>query len=87
MKFDFYIGGYFHNHSYRLILNGDKLSISDYVGWPSPEHDKVIFVQDNKDWQHLVEFMKGCDWKKCYNSDILDGTQWELKARGGGHQR
>ena len=84
MTIDFYIGGYFHDHSYRLVLNNTSLSISDYVGIPIPEHDKVVYVDNNVDWNNLVVFLKGCNWKRRYDSEVLDGTQWEMKAQGEG---
>ncbi len=48
------------------------------------ERAKTISVQDNTGWQKLIEFMKCCKWKKRYDSGTLDGTQWELKAKGAG---
>ena len=82
MTFDFYLGGYGRDHSYRLVLNNTSLSISDYLGIFIPELDKVVSVDDNLDWNNLIEFLKSCSWKRRYDSDVMDGTQWELKANG-----
>ncbi|GAB3533056.1 hypothetical protein GCM10027443_17770 [Pontibacter brevis] len=84
MTFDLYLGGYGRDHSYRIILQNESLIISDYISIPMPEHSKVVSVNKNKDWGRLVEFLKHCGWKRRYDSDILDGTQWELKAKGDG---
>jgi hypothetical protein len=64
MIFGFYIGGYFHDHSYHITLDGDTLFVSDYVGLPDPTHAKTVSVQVNENWLPLVAFMKGCGWKK-----------------------
>jgi len=84
MTFDFFIDGYFHDHNYRLVLNDDILSISDYAAIPVPEHDKKISIYSNQDWEILLEFLKQCKWKRRYESEILDGTQWNLKIMGNG---
>lgn len=84
MNFDFYLGGYGRDNSYQLILERNELRISIYQGIPLPEHDKVISVENNKDWEQLVKFLESCKWNRRYDSDILDGTQWELKAKGKG---
>lgn len=84
MTFDFYLGGYGRDHSYRIILKNDSLIISDYIGIPMPEHDKTFSVVKNEDWDKVVEFLTRCDWKRRYDSDILDGTQWELKVKSDG---
>ncbi|WP_162054743.1 hypothetical protein [Pontibacter pamirensis] len=84
MNFDFYLGGYFRDHSYRLVLDNDVLRISDYVGLPMPEHEMIVSVDDNKAWNELVGFLESCDWKKRNDSEVLDGTQWELIAKGKG---
>lgn len=84
MTFDFYLGGYGRDHSYRLILDNAVLRISDYVGLPMPEHEMIVSVDNNKAWKELVGFLESCDWKKRYDSGVLDGTQWELKAKGKG---
>lgn len=80
MTFDFYIGGYFHDHSYRIILKNNVLSISDYVDMPIPEHDKKICVEGSIEWLRLLAFLKCCNWKRRYDSVIMDGTQWEIEA-------
>ena len=82
MTFSFYLGGYGRN-SYRLTLHNNELRCSEYYGVP-PDFDKVISVEGNKQWNQLMIFLKGCDWKRRYDSSILDGTQWDLKVRGEG---
>ena len=82
MTFDFYLGGYARDHSYRLVLTNSSLSISDFVGIPITEHDKVVSVDKSVDWNNLVVFLKVCNWKRRYDSNVLDGTQWELRVKG-----
>lgn len=84
MSFDFYHGGYGRDHSYRIVLQKDNLIISDYIGMPMPEHDGKVSVVTNEDWDRVVEFLTCCRWKRRYDSGILDGTQWELRAKGAG---
>lgn len=84
MKFDFYLGGYGRDHSYRILLKNNNLFISGYIGIPIPEHDKSVSIDKNEDWDRLVEFLPCCEWKRRYDSEILDGTQWELKIKGEG---
>ncbi|WP_299818067.1 hypothetical protein [uncultured Pontibacter sp.] len=79
MTFNFYIGGYGRD-SHRFTLDNSRLRCSEYYGIPS-DHDKIISVAENEDWGKLLNFLKGCDWKRRYDSDILDGTQWELKVK------
>ncbi|RDV11835.1 hypothetical protein DXT99_23920 [Pontibacter diazotrophicus] len=65
-------------------MNNGTLTISEYQGIPIPGHDKVLAVDDIIDWQLLLEFLKACNWKRRYDSNILDGTQWELTVSGKG---
>lgn len=82
MTFDFYLGGYGRDHSYRIVLHNDNLVISDYIGIPMPEHNEKVSVVMNEDWDRVVEFLTRCRWKRKYDSGILDGTQFEIKAKG-----
>lgn len=79
MVFNFYIGGYGRD-SYRFTLDNARLRCSEYYGIPTDDY-KVISVEGNKNWENLLDFLKGCGWKRRYDSDILDGTQWELKVK------
>ncbi|TPE43626.1 hypothetical protein [Pontibacter mangrovi] len=82
MTFDFYLGGYGRDHSYRIVLQDDNLVVSDYIGIPMPEHNEMVSVVKNEDWDRVVEFLTRCRWKRRYDSGILDGTQFEIKAKG-----
>lgn len=84
MTFDFYLGGYGRDHSYRIVLQNDNLIISDYIGIPIPENIKKVSVVKNESWDRLVEFLIRCRWKRWHDSDVLDGVQWELTAKGKG---
>jgi hypothetical protein len=79
MTFEFYLGGYGRD-SFRIELTNDSLSCSEYYGIPT-EDAKVIPVFNNKHWEKLLSFLRTCNWKKVYDSNILDGTQWELKVK------
>ncbi|WP_048920616.1 hypothetical protein [Rufibacter radiotolerans] len=82
-SFEFFLGGYFSD-SNQLKLEGNVLRCSEYQGFPS-EHDKLINLEGNKDWENLVKFLQTCNWKKRYaDNSVCDGTQWELKAKGKG---
>ncbi|WP_439880726.1 hypothetical protein ACSX1A_16405 [Pontibacter sp. MBLB2868] len=82
MTLNFYIGGYGRD-SYRLTLHDNELRCSEYYGILL-EHDKIVPIEGNKNWDQLMSFLKSCDWKRRYDSDILDGTQWELKLKAPG---
>ncbi len=84
MVFEFSLGGYFSSHNYTVCLEGDTLCVADCPYPKPPELEKKIPVTDNEDWAALLTFIKKCNWQKTYDSGILDGTQWELKAKGKG---
>jgi hypothetical protein len=90
MVFEFSLGGYFSSHNYTVRLEGDLLYISDCLYPMPPEWEENIAVEnkipvtDNENWAALLTFLKACNWQKTYDSYILDGTQWELKAKGKG---
>ena len=80
MKFRFFIGGYFSSH-FEIFLKKDNLLIFDYecpfnIDDQKPTHS--ISINDNIPWQNLVNYIEGLKWQRNYNSDALDGIQWEL---------
>ncbi|CAN5861065.1 hypothetical protein BH24BAC1_BH24BAC1_06460 [soil metagenome] len=82
MVFNFFIGGFFGTNCW-VKLEGDTLYClkSDF---PRPMEEKFIpcgSVQDNPEWEALLQFLAGCRWERRYDSGILDGTQWELKVK------
>jgi|GEM_PF-3395423 len=80
MEFSFKIGG-FLGDNYKLVLEDDGLFYSE--GMYSIEPAAIIDIKENKDWPMLVDFLTVCKWEEAYDSDILDGTQWNLKFRNG----
>lgn len=83
MIFNFYLEGY-GLYSFRIILKSKTLSCCQYYGLPTPEDEKVVSLEGNRDWELLLAFLKHCRWQKRYDSFTCDGTQWELvvKTRG-----
>ena len=78
IELEFEIGGFHQGHE-RLVLESNKISvIGDY---------QEILVTHNpsaeewKEFSKSLEQLKVWDWKKRYDSDILDGTQWSLLVR------
>jgi hypothetical protein len=84
MVFQFSLGGYFNSHNYSVRLENNFLCVSDCLYSRLPETEKKIAVTDNENWARLLTFIKECNWQKTYDSGILDGTQWTLKAKGNG---
>lgn len=84
MVFQFSLGGFHSSHNYAVRLNGDSLSVSDSLYPMPPEEETKIPVTNNTSWPQLLHFLKSCRWHRTYESGILDGTQWELKAKGNG---
>ncbi|SIR32488.1 hypothetical protein [Pontibacter lucknowensis] len=84
MVFEFYLGGYGRDNNFNIILRDKNLYISTYHSIPLPEHFKLIQTDCDNDWLYLISYLKSCRWNKRYDSEILDGTQWELKVKGNG---
>ena len=78
IELEFEIGGFHQGHE-RLVLESNKVSIiGDY------QETLVTHNPSDEDWKEFsqsLEQLKVWDWKKRYDSDILDGTQWSLLVR------
>ena len=78
IELEFDIGGFHQGHE-RLVLGSNKISvIGDY------QEILVTHNPSDEDWKEFsqsLEQLKVWDWKKRYDSDILDGTQWSLLVR------
>jgi hypothetical protein len=82
MILKFYIGGFFRN-SFDLGLTGQQLTCYEYDNalFKETQEPLVVNIKHNVLWLKLIEHLKQCKWQKTYNSDVLDGTQWNLKFR------
>ena len=78
IELEFDIGGFHQGHE-RLVLGSNKISvIGDY------QETLVTHNPSDEDWKEFsqsLEQLKVWDWKKRYDSHILDGTQWSLLVR------
>ncbi|MBK9480364.1 MAG: hypothetical protein IPN99_16250 [Bacteroidetes bacterium] len=80
MRFQFFIGGYSSGH-FEVVLKNDELCffVSDYpMQIERQEPTQIISIKGDIEWQNLMKFIADIKWKRKYESDILDGTQWEL---------
>ena len=80
MEFQFFIGGYNSGH-FEVVLKNCELhfSVSDYpirIEQQEPTH--IIPIEGDIAWQNLVKYIDGLIWRRKYETDIMDGTQWEL---------
>jgi len=85
MMFQFYIGGFFSGH-FEVVLKNDKLNffVSDYpmrIEHEKPTH--IVSIKGDIDWQILIKFIADLKWKREYETEILDGIQWELTFKNG----
>ena len=78
IELEFEIGGFHQGHE-RLVLESNKISvIGDY------QETLVTHNPSAEEWKEFsqsLEQLKIWDWKKSYQDDILDGTQWSLLVR------
>ena len=78
IELEFEIGGFHQGHE-RLVLESNKISvIGDY------QETLVTHNPSAEEWKEFsqsLEQLKVWDWKKSYQDDILDGTQWSLLVR------
>jgi hypothetical protein len=87
IKFEASIGGFF-GQSYEVKLQSD--GSLHYFQFP----DMLIQMPDDKDGNDITvsdsqwrEFRKALDsaniwqWKKYYDSYVMDGTQWEVRIK------
>ena len=78
IELEFEIGGFHQGHE-RLVLESNKISvIGDY------QETLVTHNPSAEEWKEFsqsLEQLKVWDWKQRYDSDICDGTQWNLLVR------
>lgn len=80
MTFQFFIGGYNSGH-FEVVLKNDELYfyVSDYpMQIERQEPTQIISIKGDIEWQKLIKYIDDIKWKRKYESNILDGTQWEL---------
>jgi hypothetical protein len=80
MIFQFFIGGYNSGH-FEVVLKYDELHffVSNYpMQIECQEPTQIISIKSDISWQNLMKYVAEINWKRKYESDILDGTQWEL---------
>lgn len=89
-KFKFFIGGYFGTNI-KIELKKDELCffVSDFaIDFDVnnlPTH--IISIKNDPDWNKLSQFFKTVYWNSHYdNTEIMDGTQWEIVFRCGESQ-
>jgi hypothetical protein len=81
VQFTFFIGGYFGSH-FELVLKKGELTCFFSEKNGSDAAIKYIFsIEEDPDWQLLLQFLQTLKWKKHYDNGSLDGTQWSLKFR------
>ena len=79
IELEFEIGGFHQGHE-DLILASNKISViqSEYQETLVTHNPSA---EEWKEFSHSLEQLKVWDWKKDYQDDILDGTQWSLLVR------
>ncbi len=84
-KFEASIGGFFGpSYEVKLMPDGTLLYTDDPYDFPVPGRESNGITVSEDQWR---EFRKALDnanvwsWKEYYDSDILDGTQWELTIK------
>ena len=85
MTFQFFIGGYFSGH-FEVVLKNDELNffVSDFpmrIEHEEPTH--IVSIKGDIDWQNLIKYIADLKWKRKYETEILDGIQWELTFKNG----
>ena len=91
---NFFIGGFDGGYEKILWLNGKLYHLMD--GEPEdeevrPEEVLNVTTPSKKDWEEFwltVDALKVWSWEKKYiNSEICDGTDWELRIKRKGRRR
>lgn len=80
MTFQFFIGGYFSGH-FEVVLNNDELHffVSDFpMRIEQEEATHIVSIKEDIDWQNLAKYVADLKWKRKYETEFLDGIQWEL---------
>ena len=79
IELEFEIGGFHQGHE-DLILASNKISVIQ-----SKYQETLVThnpsAEEWKEFSQSLEQLKVWDWKKDYQDDILDGTQWSLLVR------
>ena len=93
---NFFIGGFFGGYE-RIIWLNDKLHHQYFTGGgvedeeARPDDVLNVATPSTKDWEEFwqkVDTLKVWSWEKEYiNSDIIDGTEWELRIKREGRRR
>lgn len=86
-KLHFSLGGYFSDYNYTLNYDHGTLEI-ERMEMPYNGFDlKVKKINAGKKGTLIASLneLKILDWKKEYNLDMCDGTQWELKITYNGN--
>ena len=91
---NFFIGGFPGTYK-RIIWLNDKLFHKMDMGEPeeevTPGQVLNVTTPSKKDWEKFwltVDTLKVWSWEKEYvNSEICDGTEWELKIKRKGRRR
>ena len=91
---NFFIGGFPGTYK-RIIWLNDKLYHKMDMGEPeeevTPGQVLNVTTPSKKDWEEFwltVDALKVWSWEKKYiNSEICDGTQWELRIKRKGRRR
>lgn len=86
MKFHFSLSGYFNSNNYEVTYKAGTLVCIRSEFGHSPVAELVIPVAQSEAWEALVQHLVNSKWERQYESDYLDGTQWELKANISGHK-
>ena len=91
---NFFIGGFFGGYERIIWLNGKLYHLMDGVSEDEeirPGQVLNVTTPSTKDWEEFwqtVDTLKVWSWEKEYiNSDIIDGTEWELRIKREGRRR
>ena len=80
MSFHFSIGGFFSGQ-FEDVLKSDELHffVSDF-SFPTEHQDptQIVSIKGDMDSNNLLKYLVDLKWKRKYDSDCLDGIQWEL---------
>ena len=91
---NFFIGGFSGGYEKIIWLNGKLYHLMD--GEPEdeevrPEQVLNVTTPSTKEWEEFwqtVDTLQVWGWEKEYiNSDIIDGTEWELRIKREGRRR
>ena len=78
----FCIGGYWNGYETKTYtIDGDKVRIyieHSLIHTPSNIPDEKLLRLDKEDFLSSLEELHIGEWRRHYDSDILDGTQWNL---------